>query len=265
MKLLKIVKRRSFFSEVVYIVLNIGLTAALVLVTQVTGSPVPAFGLVLLSMWRVLAVRPRFWVANIQANLVSLIVSIGFVIFLYNTSIANINGLQSIVIQSILAVLYVVWLLFLKPQSKRIYVVMQAAVATFVGITSIYTMTYGWLVLVVVLLVWIVGYATARHVLSSYEEPHLIFLSLAWGLILAEIGWLAYHWTIAYRIPIVDNVLLPQASIVMLCIGFLAYKAYDSYFRHQKVRIGDIILPLIFTISIIAVLMIVFNGVSTGV
>jgi len=265
MEFLKTVKRRSFLSEVVYVVLNIGLAVALMLIIRTTGSLWLAFALVLLSKWRVLAVRLRFWFANIQADLVSFIVSISFVVLLYTANPANVGDTQSLIVQIILVLLYIGWLLFLKPQSKRVYIVAQAGIALFTGITAIYIMAYSWIALPVVLLVWLVGYATARHVLSSYDdEDHVIFLSLAWGLVLAEIGWLAYHWTIAYHLPILTNILLPQVSIVILCFGFLTYTSYDSFYHHQKIRISDIILPLIFTMSIIGVLMLAFNGVGTG-
>jgi len=262
MEFLKTARRRSFLNEAIYIALNVGLAILLMFIVRTTESLLPAFGLVLLSMWRIFAVRPRFWFANIQTNLVSTIVSVSYVVFLYNTNIANISDSQVFIVQAILAVLYAAWLLFLKPQSKRIYVVAQAGVALFAGITAIYAMAYGWIASPVVLLVWLVGYATARHVLSSYdEESHIMMLSLAWGLVLAEIGWLAYHWTIAYRLPIVTNILLPQASLIMLCFGFVTYKSYDSYYHHQKIRFNDILLPLIFTVGIIGVLVTAFNGV----
>jgi len=266
MEFLKTVKRRSFLSEVVYIVLNVGLAIALVIIVRTTDSLWLAFALVLLSKWRIFAVRSRFWLANIQANLVSIIVSISFVVLLYTVNQATDTGSQSIIVQSVLAALYIGWLLLLKPQSKRKYVVAQAGIALFVGVTAIYTMSYGWIALPVVLLMWIIGYATARHALSSYdEESHTILLSLAWGLILAEIGWIAYHWTIAYRLPILTNLLLPRVSIVILCFGFLAYKCYDLYFHYQKIRTVDIILPLLFTIGLIGVLVLAFNSPITGI
>jgi hypothetical protein len=265
MEFLKIVKRRSFINEAIYIALNIGLAVTLVALIRITSSIWPALVLVLLSKWRVFAVRPRFWFANIQANLVSVIVGVGYVVLLYMTNSANINSLQIFILQSLLAVLDVFWLLFLKPKSKRKYVVAQAGVALFIGITTIYIVAYNWIASPVVLLVWLVGYATARHVLNSYdEENHIVLLSLAWGLTLAEIGWLAYHWTIAYRLPIINNVLLPQVSIIIMCLGFVSYKAYNSYYHYQKIRMNDVLLPLIFTIGIVSVLILAFNGVVTG-
>lgn len=266
MEFLKLAKRRTFLNEAIYVTLNIGLAVALMFIIRVTGSLLPAFGLVLLSKWRIFAVRPRFWFANIQTNLVSVIIDVSFVIFLYMANIANAEDSQIFIIQSLIVALNIAWLLFLKPKSKRVYVVAQAGTALFVGITAIYAMAYGWMASPVVLLVWLVGYATARHVLSSYdEESHVLLLSLAWGLVLAEIGWIAYHWTIAYRLPIATGVSLPQVSIVILCFGFLTYKAYNSYYHFQKIRISDIILPLTFTVSIISVLVLAFNSVSTGI
>jgi hypothetical protein len=176
------------------------------------------------------------------------------------------SSTQVLVEQLILVVLDIIWLLFLKSQSKRVYIVAQAGIALFVGVTSIFYLSYNWIASIAVVLVWLVGYATARHVLGSYDdESHTIFLSLVWGLMLAEISWLAYHWTFAYRIPFVSNMLLPQVSIIVLCVGFLTYKSYDSCYHHQKVRMNDIFLPLIFTIAIVGVLMLFFNGVSTGI
>jgi hypothetical protein len=49
-----------------------------------------------------------------------------------------------------------------------------------------------------------------------------------------------------------------------MCFGFLTYKAYKSYSRNQKIKINDIILPLIFTVSIVAVLIFAFNGINVN-
>ncbi len=266
MEFLKIItKRRSFLNEVIYVALNIGLAVLLMVIIRTTGSLWFAFVLVLIGKWRIFAVRPRFWIANIQANLVSIIVSISFVVLLYVANTAVASDLQILVIQIILVLLDIGWLLFLKPQSKRLYVALQAGVALFIGTIAVYTLSYSWIASLVVLLMWVVGYATARHVLGSYdEEKHTTLLSLAWGLAVAEISWLAYHWTIAYRLPFVSNILLPQIAIIILCLGFLTYKSYDSYYHHEKIRFNDIVLPLIFTVGIICVLVLAFNGVSTG-
>lgn len=262
MEFLKIVKKRSFISELLYKVLNIVFAITILIIVLVTEYLVPAFALVLLSKWRVFAVRPRYWFANVQTNLVDFIVSVGFVIFL--STIAEAEP-QRLIIQIILTLLYIVWLLVIKPRSRRVYVLIQAGVALFIGVAALFSVAYTWPASLVVLSMWLIGYSTARHVLSSYdEERHIMFLSLVWGLVMAELGWIAYHWTIAYSLPVIEGASLPQVSIISFCLAFLMYKAYNSYVHYQKVRFNDIVLPLIFAISVISVLLLVFNTVGTG-
>lgn len=257
MEFLKIVRRRSFLSEVVYVAMNIALAVLLLVVIMITGSPIPAFLLVLLSKWRIIAVRPRYWFVNLQANMVDLIVGLSVVVLLAETNHADIDSSQKLIFLVLLTTLYAGWLLLLKPRSKRSYVIAQSDIALFVGVTALYTVSYAWSVSLVVLIMWLIGYSTSRHILVHYDEPHIFFMSQLWGLALAELAWIAYHSTIVYGF-------LPQISIVALCIGFLIHRSYDSYFHHQRVRINDIILPLLFAVSIVTVLMLFFNHISNG-
>jgi len=265
MEFLKIVRRRSFLSEVVYTVLNIALAVGVVLIIQATQSPWLAIGLVILSKWRVLAVRPRYWFVNVQANLVDFIVSISLIVFLYTTETGVGTPMEKLIIMAVLTVLYIGWLLFLKPRSKRVYVVAQAGIALFVGTMALYMISYAWPASVVVLLMWLIGYTTARHILSSYDESHILFLSLLWGLLLAEIGWLAYHWTVAYMPLGIQSIMFPRVALTVFCIGFILHRAYDSYYHHQKIRANDVVLPILFTVSIIVVLPLVLNLLGANI
>lgn len=265
MELLKIVSRRSFLSEVVYTVLNIALALGVVLIVHATQSPWLAICLVILSKWRVLAVRPRYWFVNVQANLVDFIVSISLIVFLYTTDVGAAEPSQKFFILSALTLLYIGWLLFLKPRSKRIYVAAQAGVALFTGTTALFIVAYAWPASAIVLLMWLIGYTTARHILSSYDETHILFLSLVWGLFLAELGWIAYHWTVAYTPLGVQSVAFPRVALTVFCIGFILHRAYDSFYHHQKIRGNDVLLPILFTISIIVVLPIVLNLLGANI
>lgn len=259
MEFLKIARRRSFFSELLYIALNVGLALVVVIVIRVTESPWSAIALVLLSKWRVLAVKPRYWFVNVQANMVDFIVSVGVVGFLYMTYISDTEESIKIFLLALFTLFYVGWLIFLKPQSKRIYVVVQAGVALFIGVAALFMYAYMWPVSIVVLLMWLIGYTTAQHVLSSYDEDaHIIFLSLLWGLVMAEIGWLACHWTIAYSIGI-ESLLIPRVSLTVFCLGFIAQQCYDSYHHHGKIRGNDVLLPILFSTSIVVILPLVIN------
>lgn len=259
MDFLKVAKRRSFVSGLAYNALNVALAIAILVVVQTSGSPLPAFILVLLSKWRVLAVRPRYWFAHVQANLVDFIVSIGLVILL---SAANTK--EGFWLQIIITILYIAWLLFLKPRSKRSLVVMQAGVAAFIGVTALYIVSFAWPVSVVVILMWLIGYSVARHVLSAYEETHVLFLSLLWGFVFAEFGWLAYHWAVGYAIPGLIGIKIPQIAIILLAISFVVERGYESYSRNKAIRMNDIILPLLLSVSIIGLLLLRFNDVGLG-
>jgi hypothetical protein len=257
MEFLKSSKRRSLLSELIYIILNIALAIAVLLVVRAIDSPLPAFALVLLSKWRVLAVRPRYWFANIQANMVDIIVSLSIVVLLSAAS-------GVLPIQLALTVLYIGWLLFIKPRSKRIFVAIQAGAAVFLGVTALMSGTYDWIDAVVVVCMWIIGYSAARHVLSSHDDPHMSFYSLVWGLLFAEIGWLAYHWTFAYTLPGLGDLKLSQAALISLAVSFIAERAYSSYSQHGTIRSNDLILPALLSISVIIILLVFFNRLSTG-
>ena len=262
MEFLRLAKRRTLLSELVYLLLNVGLAAALLVVVWVVASPLPAFALVLLSKWRVLAVRPRYWFAHVQANLVDLIVSLSLVVLLYTAGHGE-SG-DGIVIQIILTLLYVVWLLVLKPRTKRTYVVAQAGVALVVGTVALFSQAYGWPSSIVVLAMFILGYSTARHVLSAYSDSNLTMMSLIWGFVTAQIGWLSYHWLVAYDIPLVDTIKIPQVTITVIALSFLAERIYSSYAKHGAVKNSDVVLPALLSLGVLIVILALFNGVRSG-
>lgn len=266
MEFLKLVRRRSFLSEAVYTVLNIALAVAVVTVIRYTGSVGFAIGLVVLSKWRVLAVRPRFWWANLRSNMVDFIVSIGFVVHMYLVNDAAIADSSKLTVLAVLTALYIGWLLYIKPRSKRAYVALQAGAAVLLGTSALYAVSFNWPVSTVVIPMWLIGYTAARHIISSYDdETHGLFLSLAWGVVMAELGWVAYHWTIAYNLPLSTSLHVPQVAIIVTLASFLAYKSYDSFYKNAKIRMNDVILPLLFTLSVILVLLTIFNRVGAAI
>lgn len=254
MELLKTVRRRSFLSEVAYIALNIALAIAVLVLVLVVNVPWPALGLIVLSKWRIFAVRSRYWAANIRANMVDVIVGVSTVTLLYAAS-------GDLITQISLTALYVAWLLFIKPRSKRGYVATQAMVGLVYGIAAIVQISPALPVSIVVLLAWLVGYSSARHILSIQHESHINFLSLLWGFVVAEIMWLGYHWTIGYQIG--DSLQLSQMVVIIAALSFLAERLYISYHRNGQVQASDIMLPTLLTLSIIGVMVFFFGGAAT--
>lgn len=257
MELLKTHKRRTLLSEIIYILLNIGLAVAVLALVIATGTPWLALAFVILSKWRVFAVRPRFWFAHIESNAVDTIVSISLVVLIFLAS-------GNVIVQASLAVFYALWLLVLKPATKRNSIAIQAAIAIVLGSIALTSTAYEWHSSVYVLLMWIIGYAAARHVLVAYSEDEVRFLSLVWAFVFALLSWVTYHWTISYSLPYASGLKLPQIFLFLIGISFLAERAYNSHHKHGNVRIPEIILPLAFTVVIITVILLYFNVPPRG-
>jgi hypothetical protein len=259
MNIFKMPKHKSLISDLAYIALNLGLAIALLVVVTAVQSPLPALAIILLSKWRILAVRPRFWFKNVQSNLVDIIVGISVVVLLYAAS-------SSLAVQVFITMFFAAWLLIIKPRSKRHFVAFQAGTATFLGTTALFMEAHDWPAVVVVLLMWVIGYGSARHVLSHYRgESDRVFFAMIWGLIVAELGWLGHHWAFAYTLPGLSSIQLSQTALIVLVAGFLADRVYESYHRNERVvQWSDVMLPTVFSVSIVLVILLFFNTLSTG-
>lgn len=255
MKLLQSVKRKTLFSEIVYYLLNIGLALALFGITFMVQSPVAAIVLVILSKWRVLAVRPRFWWTNIQSNLVDLIVGLSVVILLYLVA-------GNVIIQIALTAFYIIWLLIIKPMSKRWQMLMQSALAVLLGTVALFSVGYSLPDVLVVIGSAIIGYSAARHFLVSYKEDQIILLSLIWAIVFAQVGCLAYYWTFAYTIPGLGVIKIPQVTVILLLLSFAAERVYRSWKKHNAVLMSDVLAPVVFVAALISVMLLFFNTMT---
>ncbi len=197
-------KPKSGFSHI----LHLGLTAllpALVFVLVRMRFVQLAAALVLLSKWRMLAVRPRYWLANIRANAVDIMVGISAVIFMANTSSAS--------WQLIWAVAYGLWLVVLKPGSSVLKVSLQAMTAQLLAFMALF-MQWGDAPLVaLVAAAWLISYLVARHFFTSFDEPHTPLYSHAWGYFSASLLWVLGHWLLFYGV-------LAQPTLLLTVIGY---------------------------------------------
>lgn len=252
---LKIAKNKTLLSEIMYYGFNIGLVVLLFAMSQTIHSPALAIVIVLLSKWRVLAVRPRYWWTNIQANMVDIIVGMSIVTLMYLPQMV-------LATQVVLAVIYAAWLLVIKPLSKRRHMIMQSILAILFGVTALYSVSYEWPVVVVVAMMMVIGYSAARHFLYSHEEEQIVLLSAIWGLVFAEIGWLAYYWAFSYSLPGTDVVKIPQVTIIAILLSFLAERVYNSIEKNKRLVIADITVPALFVGALISIMLIFFNSVT---
>ncbi len=241
-------RTRSRRAAYVHAVLNIILPIGVLLLIR-AKLPYLAVALVLLAKWRVIAVQPRYWLANVRSNSVDTIVGISFVILIHSTT--------KLSVQLLMTAAFASWLLLLKPRSESIWVSTQALVAQTLGIVALqdYVANRGgqvWPEFAVVLLAFGIALACSRHFLSNYEDRYLSAVSFTWALFIAELAWLLNHWILFY-VRYVSSLALLSAIFGYICMRLYAKTHTDSLSRK------DIRSMIIFTCAILLVVVLLSN------
>lgn len=250
-ELIKSSHRRSalanFLHAFFYVVYAI---VVLLLLIIFPTAPWAALALVIVSKWRVVAVRPRYWWANVLSNLPDTLFGMGIVILMWVSA--------SLPLQIALTVAHIAWLVYLKPQHKRHMMMIQAGVSQFIAIWALFTVGHILPVSVVVFLMFVIGFSSARHALSTYDEADRGLLSLVWGFLVAQLGFVAWHWTIAYSIA--PTLKIPQVSIITAAVAMLAERGYASWHDDGRIAWSEMKWPAIFVGLVLALLLLIFSG-----
>ncbi len=247
-------KSRNALSTALHIAMNILLGVGSIFVTIVSGSWIIGFILVLLSKWRMFAVRPHYLWLNIKSNLVDLIVGFSFVL------LAFFSGTSLLPVHYILAAGYVLWLVVIKPKTSETWNLIQALFAIFIGSTAASILSASIDPILLVGLEFIVGYGSARHVLAQNNNmndngyPALIF-----GVIFSEIALLCHSWLIVYAF--VDlGIIISQLALILTVFSFMTERLFRSVEqRDGEFKLKDVAIPLTFSIICLAVIIIGFS------
>jgi len=251
-------KGRNKLSSFLHIFLNIALAIATTAAIIISGSYVFGLALVLLSKWRVIAVRPRYWWANIKSNLVDYIVGINIAMLIFLAGTDNIN-----VWHILLTIIYAVWLVVIKPRSEPAMTEIQAIFAIFFGAFATALWPAQTNPIFAILNCFVIGYGASRHVLMQGDDHDINLTTFICGLMMAELGWVFFHWAIVYQLGPDTTLALPQLPIVASVLFFLFARGYKSASRHDgKIRAKDILVPTIFSVSVIAVMLLFFSVAS---
>ena len=108
----------------------------------------------------------------------------------------------------------------------------------------------------------VIGYSAARHFLVSHKEDQITLLSSIWGIVFAHVGWLAYYWTFAYSIPGLSVIKIPQVTIIVLLLSFVAERIYRSWKKHDTVVMSEVTAPIVFSVAVLSVMLLFFNTVT---
>lgn len=247
-------KSRNFASNLVHIFLNILLGVGSVLITILSGSPILGILLVLISKWRIFAVRTRYIWLNIKSNLVDLIVGISIVLLAFYA------GSSFLMVDFLLMLIYCVWLLIIKPLSSETATLVQSLFAVFLGISAAAIMSSNYDAVVIVLLAFLIGYAASRHILSQSDDKDYTLTTLVCGLVFAEVAWLCHAWAIIYTFGS-TGIRIPQIAIILTIFAFVYNYARQAMIKYQDdFRLKHIIGPAIFGILLVGIIVLWFSN-----
>lgn len=246
-------KSRNALSSLIHTILNLLLAVVSIGATVITGNFIIGLVLIVVSKWRVFAVNHRYWWVNIRSSLVDFIVGVGFVLLAYAA------GSSFLPVHFVLMALYAIWLIVVKPRSSLNAAIVQALIAVFVGSTAAAIFAAISDSLVLVISEFIIGYAASHHVLVQGDEHESSFLSIICGLFFAEIAWLSHAWLILYNFAS-TGICVSQLSLILTILSFLYFKLYNNMAKNSgKLQIREVALPIIFSLVVVAVLIITFS------
>ena len=247
-------KSRNIASNLVHIFLNLMLGVGAVLITVLAANPALGILLVLVSKWRVFAVRGRYLWLNIKSNLVDLIVGISVVLLTYYA------GAAFLPVDFILAIFYCAWLLFIKPMSSETATLAQSLIAVFLGMSAVAILSANLDSIVVVLLAFLVGYAASRHVLVQSSDKDFTLTTLVCGLVFSEVAWLCQSWAIIYTFG-TTGIRVPQIAIILTIFAFVYNYARQAIIKYQDdFRFKHILGPVVFGAILIGIIVIWFSN-----
>lgn len=216
---LRRIKPASGFSHFLHLLLLVVLPVVVFILVRLNFVQL-ALSIIVLSKWRMFAVRPRFWAANVRANAVDLMVGLSIVLFMTHTS--------SVIVQLLWGALYAVWLLVIKPASDMFMVTTQAFIGQLAALMALYLVWADGPIYGLTLLTGVICFMAARHFLDAFDEPYAKMLAYIWGYFGAALAWLLSHWLLFYGF-------ISQPTLLLSTLGYgLAF----MYYLDHKDRLG---------------------------
>lgn len=244
------IKPDGGFSHLLHLVYRVALPIAVFILVRLNiGLWLPIL-VIMLSKWRIFAVRPRFWPANLRANAVDIMVGISTVLFLSNT--------DSMKMQIFWAALYGCWLILIKPRSSILFVSLQSAIGQMYGLMAFFLVRSDRPLFELVFAAGVICYLSARHFFDSFSEPYAKMLAYLWGYFGAALMWVLGHMLVVYPKP--DGV-VTMPTLMLSAIGYsLAAVYYLEHFERLSALVKRELLFLGASIVIILVISLFFEG-----
>jgi hypothetical protein len=232
------IKPKAGFSHFFRIGLNLLLPLIVFVLVSVSFVQL-GYLVVILSKWRMFAVRPRHWFANIRANAVDIMVGVSFVTFMAHAPSES--------WRLVWAISYALWLVVIKPRPTMWWVSLQAMIGQLLALTAVYLAWGRAPLLGLVLITWAICYLAARHFLSTFDEPLNSLLAHLWGFFGAALTWVLGHWLLYY-----GNVAQPTLLLTIIGYGLLVL-----YYLHHNDKLSLLIQREILLIMTAMVLVVI--------
>ncbi len=204
--------------------------------------PQLALSIVVLSKWRMFAVKPRFWAANIRANAVDLMVGLSLTLFMIHA--------DNVWLQILWAILYAAWLTGVKPGTSVPLVTTQAFIGQFVALSALYLIWANGPVYGLTFLSGLFCFMAARHFLDAFDEPYARMLAYVWAYFGAALTWLLSHWLLFYRG-------VAQPTLLLATIGYGLAVLY--YLDHNDRLNAGLRRQFIFVMLAIVIVILAFS------
>ncbi|HSX27242.1 MAG TPA: hypothetical protein VLG25_00495 [Patescibacteria group bacterium] len=236
------IKPRSGFANLIHLLLTLLLPVLIFILVRVNFAQL-GLALILLSKWRMFAVRFRHWPANVRSNAIDLIVGISLLVFMQHSGTTS--------WQLVWAAVYAFWLIFVKPGSSLLLVSAQALIGQLCGLMAIFLIWSSAPLYALVIAAWVVCYSAARHFFTSFDEPLARLFSYFWGYIAAGLTWLLGHWLLFYGV-------IAQPTLLLMVLGFgLA----GLYFLEETDRLSVVVRrQVVFIMLAVITVVLVFSN-----
>lgn len=201
-----------------------------------------ALSLILLSKWRMFAVRPRFWLANIRANAIDIIIGVSVLAFM--------TGTGNEWLQLVWAVLWAGWLIAIKPRADTLWVSIQALIGFTAGLSAMFLTWDHAPLFVLVGAAGLLCFFAAHHFFYSFDEPYTRLLAYFWGYFGAALVWVLGHWLLFYGVVAQPTLLLVALGVGLGTLYYLDhFDRLSLNIRRQVVFIMIAVLLLVLTFS----------------
>ncbi|MFC2333460.1 hypothetical protein [Candidatus Nanoperiomorbus periodonticus] len=266
MEFIKLARRRGVVADLIHVIFNVIFAGAAIYLTIAFESLWPAVVLVILSKWRVLAVRPRYWRANFLSSLPDLIFGIGLVTMSWGCGRIGVSYLvagealpvPALAVQISLGVIYSLWLIVIKPRHGEAMIGFQALASQFVGVVALFLVAQGMPLTVFLVIAFIIAFASARQALGMFEEKSQGLLATIWGLLVMELAFVSWHWSVFYlATPLIR---IPQLAIILSLISVTAFRVYRAWQDDRRVTWDELGAPVVLTVVTTLVMLFAFSG-----